>query len=46
MKPPGWFTLTYRGPGLEPNTDNYEMRIKRWHPGFWAFVIRTLWRLR
>lgn len=47
MKPPGWMTLTYLGP--DPRDDHvvlYSMRVKRWHPGWWLFVLRTLWRRR
>lgn len=45
MKPPGWLVMTYVGPSEDRKAVLYDVRVRRWHPGFWWFVLSHI-RLR
>jgi hypothetical protein len=44
---PGWIVPDGRGDVSEDGLYvTYTFRVRRWHPGFWLAVVRSLWRYR
>ena len=43
MRPPGWLVLSNAG---IDGDGNYllDVRVRRWHPGFWLFAAETVLR--
>ena len=49
MRPPRWLVMApprewERDPAQ--NVVRVPIRVRTWHPGFWLFVIREIWRRR
>lgn len=42
MKQSNWLRVRYVGVG--DGCLIYDVSVRTWHPGFWLFVLRTLWR--
>lgn len=42
MKPPGWIVI--ENERVEGGQYVFDLRVRYWHPGFWLFVARELWR--
>lgn len=43
MRPPSWMQIDYQGfADRTPAEIHVSVRIKKWHPGYWLFLLRAL----
>lgn len=40
MRPPHWMVLTHEG--FDGASMRVGIRIRRWHPGWWLFVVKEV----
>lgn len=47
MKAPSWLVMTIAPsqPGDADNQARVRVHIRRWHPGWWLFVMRGYWQV-
>jgi len=44
MKSPSWMIVKTQFAKHSDGQVYVTIRVRRWHPGFWWFVIRALWQ--
>lgn len=42
MKLPSWYTMTLDRAAGNYTAAQYTMRVKKWHPGYWWALVRSL----